>query len=99
MDIQTQTPTKNCFVAAVTSGLSMATATSEVTSTMLGLEQAGKNDLYEPGTAAARACNRFVDALDTIDPCVEDGHDEALEAAEVAAREDIEDITVLTGIR
>ena len=58
MDIQTQTRTKNCFVAAVTSGLSTATATSEVTSTMLGLqrlEQAGKDDLYEPGTAAVIA--------------------------------------------
>ena len=87
-------------MAAVTSGLAIATATSEVTSAMLGLqrlEQAGKDDLYEPGTAAARACNRFVDALDTIDPHIEDGHDEALKAAEVAAWEDIEDIAVLTG--
>ena len=88
-------------MAAVTSGLAIATATSEVTSAMLGLqrlEQAGKDDLYEPGTAAARACNRFVDALDTIDPhIIEDGHDEVLKAAEVAAWEDIEDIAVLTG--
>ena len=53
--------------------------------------------MYEPGTAAARACNRFVDALDTIDPCIKDSHDEALEAAEAAARGDIKDSAVLTG--
>ena len=99
-DVQTQTSTKDCFVAAVTSGLAVATANPEVTSTMLGLqrlEQAGKDDLYEPGTAAPRACNRFFDALDTIDPYVEDGYDEALEAAEAAAREDLEDAAILTG--
>ena len=100
LDIRTQPKTKDCSVAAVTSELAITTATPEVTSTMLGLqrlEQAGRSDLYEPGTAAPRACNRFVDALDTVDPYIEDGHDEALEAAEAAAWEDIEDAAILTG--
>ena len=67
---------------------------------MLGLqrlEQASNDDVYEPGTAAPRACNRFFDALDTIDPYVEDDYDEALEAAEAVAREDLEGTAILTG--
>ena len=99
-DVQTQTSTKDCFVTAVTSGLAIATANSQVTSTMLGLqrlEQASNDDVYEPGTAAPRACNRFFDALDTIDPYVEDDYDEALEAAEAVAREDLEGTAILTG--
>ena len=103
VEVQTQTSTKDCFVAAVTSGLAITTANPRVTSTMLGLqrlEQAGRDDLYEPGTAAPRACNRFIDALDTVDPYIEDAYDKALEAAEaaeVAAREDLEDAAILTG--
>ena len=34
--------------------------------------------------------------LDIVDPYVEDSHDEALEAAEAAAREDLKDAAVLT---
>ena len=103
VEVQTQTSTKDCFVAAVTSGLAITTANSRVTSTTLGLqrlEQAGRDDLHEPGTAAPRACNRFIDALDTVDPYIEDAYDKALEAAEAAetvAREDLEDATILTG--
>ena len=74
-----------------------ATANSKVTSTKLGLQrlrQVGR-DSYEPGTAAPRASGRFIDGLDALGPDVEDGHDRALAAAEVAAREDQEDAVAL----
>lgn len=83
-------------MVAMTSKKVGVTADPDVTSTKLGLqrlEQAGK-DLYEPGTAAARGCNRFVDALD-VNADVEDGHDAALAAAEAAAWEDLEDAAAL----
>ncbi|EAQ85354.1 hypothetical protein CHGG_09368 [Chaetomium globosum CBS 148.51] len=93
---QTQTSVEDriedCIVVAMTS-VKGATANSMVTSTKLGLQrlrQVGR-DSYEPGTAAPRASGRFIDGLDALDPDIEDDHDWALAAAEVAAREDQED--------
>lgn len=80
---------EDCIVVAVTS-VKGATAHSKVPSTKLGLQrlcQVGR-DSYEPGTAAPRASGRLIDGLDALDPDVEDDHDRALAAAEVAARED-----------
>ena len=74
-----------------------ATANSKVTSTKPNLQrlrQVGR-DSYEPGTAAPRASGRFIDGLHALDPDVEDDHDRALAAAEVAAREDQEDAVAL----
>ncbi|EAQ85497.1 hypothetical protein CHGG_09511 [Chaetomium globosum CBS 148.51] len=97
---QTQTSVEDriedCIVVAMTS-VKGATANSMVTSTKLGLQrlrQVGR-DSYEPGTAAPRASSRFIDGLDALDPDIEDDHDRALAAAEVAAREDQEDAVAL----
>ncbi len=79
-------------MVAVTLRNPSVTTNPGVTSTRLGLErlkQAG--DSYEPGTAAPRASERFIDGLDTLDPDVEDAHDAALAAAEAEARDELED--------
>ncbi|KAK4232883.1 hypothetical protein C8A03DRAFT_48381 [Achaetomium macrosporum] len=77
---QTQTKTRDCIVVAVT---------LRNTGVTTNPRQAG--NLYEPGTAAPRASERFIDALDTLDPDVEDAHDAALAAAEAEARDELED--------
>jgi hypothetical protein len=48
--------------------------TSGVTTTSLGLQrlQGAQEDTYEPGTAPPRAHQRSIDALDALDPEVED---------------------------
>ncbi|KAK4122893.1 hypothetical protein N657DRAFT_634858 [Parathielavia appendiculata] len=81
--LQTQTRVEDCIWVAGTSTKIGVAVNSEVTSSapgLQGLEQAG-GDLYEPGTAAARADARFIDGLDVLDPDFEDNHHAALAAA------------------
>ncbi|KAK4098849.1 hypothetical protein N658DRAFT_431192, partial [Parathielavia hyrcaniae] len=94
---QTQTSAEDriedCIMVAATS----VKANFKVTSTKLGLQRLRQvgTDSYEPGTAAPRASERFIDGLDALDPDVEDEHDRALTATKAAAREDHEDAVAL----
>ncbi|KAK4096646.1 hypothetical protein N658DRAFT_435671, partial [Parathielavia hyrcaniae] len=94
---QTQTSAEDriedCIMVAATS----VKANFKVTSTKLGLQRLRQvgTDSYEPGTAAPRASERFIDGLDALNPDVEDEHDRALTATKAAAREDHEDAVAL----
>lgn len=84
-------------MVSMTSKKADTTPNPDVTSTKLSLQRLTQTvtDSYEPGTAAPRASARFLDALDVINPDVEDEHDAALTVADAAAQEDREEANVL----
>jgi hypothetical protein len=97
LQAQRQTQEADCIVVAVTSETEAATSTPAVTTTKLGLLrlQEVEEDLYEPGTAPPRAYQRIIDALDSVDPEVEDTHDALLADGEADARLAREDAAAL----
>ncbi|KAK4233149.1 hypothetical protein C8A03DRAFT_48217 [Achaetomium macrosporum] len=83
-----QTQEADCIVVAVVSEKDAATAIPRATTTKLGLLrlQEAQADTYEPGTAMPRAYQRNIDALDVVDPEVEDTYDARLADGETEAR-------------
>lgn len=97
LQAQRQTQEADCIVVAVTSEKEAATSTPAGTTTKLGLLrlQDVEEDMYEPGTAPPRAHQRIIDALDAVDPEVEDTHDALLADGEAEARLAREDAAAL----
>ncbi|KAK4096209.1 hypothetical protein N658DRAFT_569986 [Parathielavia hyrcaniae] len=76
LQAQRQSQEADCIVAAVISEKEVATA----------IPEEAQKDMYEPGTAPPRAHQRSIDALDAVDPEVEDTHDALLAEGEAEAR-------------
>lgn len=98
LQAQRQAQEADCIVVAVMSE-GGGHSESWVTTTKLGLrrlQEAGE-DAYEPGTVPPRAHQRSIDALDAVNPEVEDAHDALLADGEAEARLAHEDAAALQG--